>query len=96
MWPKENPHLDGLRTHVVLVDELAASGPALTHEQIKATTAQWPAGTAALVGIDLANGPDIAGTIVAHVPGLGLVAHRNADEGGPISFTVAGGAENAD
>lgn len=62
MWPKENPHLDGLRTDVVLVDELAASGPALTPEQIKATTATWP-GTTVMVGVDLANAPDVAAEI---------------------------------
>lgn len=39
MWSKENPHLDGLRIHHSFVDELAASGPTLTQEQIDATTA---------------------------------------------------------
>lgn len=57
----------GLRIHHSFVDELAASGPALTQEQIDATTAKWPGGTAALVGIDLADGPDVAAQI--HVAG---------------------------
>ena len=53
---------DGLRTNVVLADELAASAPPLTHEEIKATTAKWP-GTTVMVGVDLANGPDMAAEI---------------------------------
>lgn len=57
---------DGLRTNVVLADELAASDPALTHEEIEATTAKWP-GTTVMVGVDLANGPDMAAEI--HVAG---------------------------
>lgn len=59
---KAPQHHVGLRTHVVLADELAASGPALTPEQIKATTATWP-GTTVMVGVDLANGPDVAAEI---------------------------------
>lgn len=58
---------DGLRIHHSFADELAAIGPALTQEQIDATTAKWPGGTAVLVGIDLANGPDVAAQI--HVAG---------------------------
>lgn len=58
---------DGLRIHYSFVDELDASGPALTNEQIKATTAKWPGGTAVLVGIDMADGPDVAAQI--HVAG---------------------------
>ena len=58
---------DGLRIHHSFVDELDASGPALTQEQIDATTAKWPGGTAVLVGIDLADGPDVAAQI--HVAG---------------------------
>lgn len=61
-WEKVPQHHVGLRTHVVLVDELAASAPALTHEQVKATTAKWP-GTTVMVGVDLANGPDVAAEI---------------------------------
>lgn len=61
-WPKENPHLDGLRIRHAFVDELAASAPALTHEEIKATTAKWP-GTTVMVVVDLANGPDMAAEI---------------------------------
>lgn len=62
-WPKENPHLDGLRIHHSFVDELAMSAPPLTHEQVMATTAEWPGGTYVLVGIDLADGPDMAAEI---------------------------------
>ena len=62
LWPKENPHQDGLRIHHAFVDELAASAPALTHEEIKAMTAKWP-GTTVMVGVDLANGPDMAAEI---------------------------------
>lgn len=62
-WEKVPQHHAGLRTHVALVDELAASGPAVTPEQIKAKTAKWPAGAVVVAGIDLANGPDVAAEI---------------------------------
>lgn len=75
-WPKENPYLYGLRTNVAPVDELAFVKivPAVEEAVVDGTGDREPLGIVndtivahghgqILVGVDLANGPDMAAEI---------------------------------